>query len=77
MRSARALSGLGAVDYCGRAYEERDECVERIARRVAYYLENSPARTELAARAHALIDGNGCRKIQKALVSLRADAPGR
>ena len=74
VRSALALSGLGAVDYCGRAYEEGEECIRRIVRRTAYYLDNSPARAALAERAHSLIDGNGCGKIGEALLSLRAPA---
>ncbi len=72
INSAEALSALGAVDYCGEAFQNDDECAERIARRLLYYTEDPEKMNELAQRAHQLIEGNGCRRITDAVISLRS-----
>lgn len=63
VKSAESLKRLGVIDYCGRAYEAEDRCVELIEERAGYYLNHENERIRLAKRAHQLIDGNGCQKI--------------
>lgn len=69
INSAEALSALGAVDYCGRFYQEPDKCIIRIIERISYYLKNNNALVELATKAHRLIDGNGTKRIVDELMS--------
>lgn len=67
VRSAEKLDRLGVIDYCGRSYRDKEICVEQIISKVLYYIENDKERINLAQRAHALIDGNGCQKIVQAI----------
>lgn len=68
VHSAEALSRLGVIDYCGRSYENKGECVRKIIERLNYYMTHYSELIGLAQKAHNLIDGNGCQKIVKALM---------
>ena len=70
IRSAGALSDLGVVDYCGRSYEDQENCLKAISKRVSYYLEHNFEMIKLAQKAHELIDGNGCQKIVEKVLQL-------
>ena len=70
IRSAEALSKLGVVDYCGKSYEDRENCLKMIYSRVSYYLENNNEMINLAKKAHDLIDGNGCQRIVDTILKL-------
>lgn len=63
IRSAEALSRLGVVYYCGRSFEDQEQCLELIYSRVSYYMQHNDEMLKLAQKAHDLIDGNGCKKI--------------
>ena len=63
VRSAEALSQLGVIDYCGRIYEDKENCVEFLKNRFTYYMRHNDDMISLAKKAHAIIDGNGCKKI--------------
>lgn len=69
LKSAEALSQLGVIDYCGRSFEDKNECVSQIIKRVTFYLENNNSRIELARKAHKLIDGNGVNYIIDTMLS--------
>ncbi len=71
VRSAEALSELGVIDYCGRAYEDKTGCVASVVNQVLRYLAEPEARLKLAERAHSFIDGRGCQRITDALNQLR------
>lgn len=68
VNSAEAMSRLGVIDYCGRSYMNKDECVKLIVERVNYYINHHGDLINLAQKAHDLIDGNGCRNIVMALM---------
>lgn len=70
VRSAEAMDKLGLVDYCGSSYDDILGCTDRIVKRVSYYINNLNALTELAKRAHEVIDGKGALKIVDALLEL-------
>lgn len=70
IRSAEAMAKLGVTDYCGRSYENMEECLKTIAARVEYYLCHHDEMIGLAQKAHSLIDGNGCEKIVSVLIKL-------
>ena len=70
IRSAEALSKLGAVYYCGRSFEDQEQCLELIYNRVSYYLEHNDEMLKLAQKAQNLIDGNGCKKIVDRILNL-------
>lgn len=69
VRSAEVLSSLGAINYCGRSYSNKNECINSIVKRVKYYMVHNEELINLAKTAHNLIDGNGCQKIVEALMS--------
>lgn len=68
--SAEALNSLGVVDYCGSSYQDKEKVISCVCRRLLYYTENNNDLIKLAHKAHNLIDGNGCNKIAKAILSL-------
>ena len=70
VRSAEALSKLGVIDYCGKSYVQKNGCIDRISKRVRFYLSNNGERIVLAEKAHQLIDGNGVSTIASAICSL-------
>ena len=66
--SARKFDELGFVHYCGEANKGVGECVGRIVSALKLYGADPEARRNLAAAAHAAIDGKGCSRIVAALV---------
>lgn len=70
VKSAEALHKLGAVDYCGKAFENMDFCIKAIIERVSYYIDHIDEMIALAERAHSLIDGNGVDKIANAIIEM-------
>lgn len=74
VKSAKALSDQGVIDYCGHSYENPSECVKQIIKRTLHYLINNKERIELAKKAHKLIGGNGIHIISKTLCSLQTTA---
>ena len=71
LKSAEAMNKLGIVDYCGESYSDKSECVRKITERVCHYITHYNELIELADKSHRLIDGNGCKRIVEALISLR------
>lgn len=70
IKSARKLSELGVVDYCGEIYHNESACIENIVDRIGKYATCSEARTALAAKANSIVDGRGCERIVNRLMSL-------
>lgn len=71
VKSAEALNKLGAVDYCGKAFENVYSCINTIIERVSFYIDHRDDMIALAKRAHNLIDGNGVQKIVAAISKLQ------
>ncbi len=70
VKSARKLFELGVADYCGEIYNDEDACIEKIVERIESLLNDPKARMALAAKANNMVDGRGCERITKALLSL-------
>lgn len=70
LTSARALNGLGVVDYCGDAFDDSIKCAKRIKERVEFYINSNVERELLAQKAHQVINGDGVRYICDALLEL-------
>lgn len=58
-----ALSELGVIEYAGRAYEDKESCVEIVCDAVMRLIEDVRYRADMARRFHALVDGRGCDRI--------------
>ena len=69
LKSAEALSRLGAVDYCGRFYQDPEGCINTIIARVEHYMNHNSSLVALGQNARQIIDGYGCRRIVKSLLS--------
>ena len=70
VKSARKLSELGVVDYCGEFYNEEEAVVNSIVESVQKYVLNPQARVQLAEKANSVVDGKGCERIVETLLKL-------
>ena len=70
LKSARKLSELGVVDYCGEIYNNEEGCINRIVEHTRLYLEQEELRLRLANKANSVIDGKGCNRIVEELKNL-------
>lgn len=68
VKSARKLSELGVVDYCGELYKNEIICIEEIIKKIINYVSKPQDREALAHNANSIIDGRGCERIVKSLL---------
>ena len=73
VESAEALSAAGVVAYCGKYYSDEELCVNQIVKKVKYFIEHNGERIHMAQKAHAKIDGNGCRRIQAFIEKIKKE----
>lgn len=70
VKSAETLNKLGAVDYCGKAFENSDSCIREIIDKASFYINHNEKMIALAKRAHNLIDGNGASQIANTIIEI-------
>ena len=69
-KSAEAMSALGIIAYCGPSYADQKRCLDSIRDRVVFFNSRNDELLCLGKRAHALIDGNGCKTIAEEIMQL-------
>lgn len=69
-KSAKKLSEIGAVDYCGEIYKDRIKVIESIIEKTNSYVCNPTQLHVMADRANQMIDGHGCDRIVNTLLNL-------
>ena len=70
VKSARKLSELGVVEYCGEIYNDEKSVIEKIVSSTLRLADNSKERQKLSKKANSVIDGRGCKRIVDILKSL-------
>ena len=70
VKSARKLSELGVVEYCGEIYINTDEVVGKIVSVAMRLADNAAYRQVLRQKAHSVIDGRGCERIVEELKNI-------
>lgn len=70
VKSARKLSELGVVEYCGEIYTNTDDVVEKIVSAALRLAESAEDRRNLTYKAHSVIDGRGCERIVEELKNI-------
>lgn len=69
-KSARKLSELGVVDYCGEIYNDEIGVVGNIVKTTLRLATDSEERQRLSRKANSIIDGRGCERIVEVLRSI-------
>jgi len=70
VNSAISLEKLGAVEYCGKSYEDENNVIKNIVQKVMmFYMRPSFLKKQIS-HASEFIDGNGCARISRALLGL-------
>lgn len=64
------MARLGAVCYCGAAYDNKEKCAKEIVSAIAEMQNDIETRLHLAETAHKLIDGRGSMRIVEELLKL-------
>lgn len=67
IKSARKLSELGVVEYCGEIFNDTENVVNKIVNMALKLAESDEERRRLNQKAHSVIDGRGCERIVEEL----------
>lgn len=70
VKSARKLSELGAVEYCGEIFNDTENVVNKIVNVALELAESAEKRERLNYKAHSVIDGRGCKRIVEELKNI-------
>ena len=70
VKSARKLSELGVVYYCGEIYNDETGVIENILKTTLRLATDSEERQRLSRKANSVIDGRGCERIVDVLKSI-------
>lgn len=70
VKSARKLSELGVVEYCGEIYYNTDYVVGKIVNAALRLADSAEERQNLTHKAHSVIDGRGCERIVEELTNI-------
>ena len=70
IKSARKLSELGVVEYCGEIYNDTEKVVSTIVNVVLKLAGSDEDRFRLNQKAHSVIDGRGCKRIVEELKNI-------
>lgn len=70
VKSARKLSELGVVEYCGEIYNNTDYVVGMIVNAALRLADSVEERQNLTHKAHSVIDGRGCERIVEELKNI-------
>lgn len=70
VQSARKLSELGVVEYCGEIYSNTEDVVNKIVSAVLRLANYSKERQSLRQKAYSVIDGRGCQRIVEELKNI-------
>ncbi|OUO86400.1 hypothetical protein B5F40_15150 [Gordonibacter sp. An230] len=68
---AAALGSQGCIEYAGRAYREKSECVANVGKLVKRLIDDRQRRKGLSLAFHTLVDGHGCERICDELQKIR------
>ena len=68
--SAETLNKMGIVSYCGRFYEDEQQCILTISEKLENFFLNFEKLNNFSKKAKKLVDGNGCIRITKQLLEL-------
>lgn len=68
--SAEALANLGAVNYCGETYADKDDVLRKILMALSRYYSFPEERIALADKAHSIINGDGCKYIADEVMNM-------
>lgn len=67
VKSARKLSKLGVVEYCGEIFNDTEKVTNKIVNVTLKLAERAEDRERLNHKAHSVIDGRGCERIVEEL----------
>ena len=70
VKSARKLSELGVVEYCGEIFKDTEKVVNKVVDVALKLAESDEDRKRLNHKAHFVIDGKGCERIVQELKSI-------
>lgn len=70
VKSARKLSELGVVEYCGEIYNNTEAVVGNIVSAALRLAGDPKERQSLRQKAHSVIDGRGCQRIVEELKNI-------